>query len=172
MGNNKDRVRCRSPPEGKERGFGLEDILKRKVTLDTDIMEFLLIAGWNTWGSSIYRNATVGLSQKLREYVNEKREGLSMGEKMMERRFVHAIISAGYSKGEPKTLRDLKIEIEKEGLSRLRGIHYKTLAHLNETFKKYRIEPIKVGGRYITAKTLKKYGLEPAKKVSLYTGLN
>ncbi len=171
MAKDNQEIRCRSPPEGKERGFGLEDIVKQDVTLDTNIMDFLLIAGWNTWGSSIYRNATVGLSQKLREYVNEKKEGLSMGEKMMERRFVHAIILAGYSKREPKTLRDLKIIIEKEGLGRLCGIHYKTLAHLNETFKKYRIEPIKVGGRYITAKILKKYGLEPAKKVSLYTGL-
>lgn len=141
--------------------LNLETILNQKVSLNTDIMDFLLIAGWNA-GGSCYRNATEELCQRLKEYVNERREGLPMGGKMMERRFVHAIISAGYSKGKDKTLRDLKIKIEKEGLGRLHGMHYKTLAHLNETFKKYGLEPIKVGGRYITAKTLKKYGLKKA----------
>lgn len=164
----------RNLKDNRKGWYNLEAILNEKVSLDTDIVDFLLIASWYiSRGSSIYKNAAEGLKQNLREYKNERRDNLSISDKHKETRFYNYLSMVGY--GEKfKTIGDFKRIIENKGIIRPGihvGIHYKTLAHFNATLRRYGIEPIKVGGRHTPAilRNLKKYSLEPTKKTNLYT---
>ena len=168
MVNNEYIVRNKDPPKNIKAEFCLEEIIKEKPSLDTDIMDFMAIAGWDYWRSPIYEKGDEKLRQKLKESVRTRRKNLSMGEKHMESRFGNWLISMGYFVGKLKTLRDLKRIIEDKGIIRPTmnpGIHYKTLAHFNGTLKEYEIESIKVGGKYGyrpgVLRNLKKYGLRP-----------
>lgn len=147
----------------------LESILNQKASIDTDIADFLLIAGWESFGGHIYQRLSDELRQELREYVKKRREGLSSSEKHKESRFRNSIVEGGYGK-RFKTIGELKGIIENEGI-KIRNLHYKTLAYFNDTLREYGVKPIKVGGRYTPCilRNLKKYGLSPAKKRNLYT---
>lgn len=148
----------------------LESILNQKVSIDTDIADFLLIAGWESFGGPIYQRLSDELRQELKEYVNGRRERLLSSEKHKESRFRNSIVEGGYGK-KFKTLGELKGIIENEGI-KIRNLHYKTLAYFNDALREYGVKPIKVGGRYTPGilRDLKKYGLAPAKKKNLYNG--
>ena len=109
MVNSEYIVRNKDPPKNIKAEFCLEEILKEKPSLDTDIMDFLAIAGWYIcYRSPIYKKATKELRQGGNEYVKKRRQRLSMSEKHKESRFYNWLVSMGYSVGKLKTLRDLK----------------------------------------------------------------
>ena len=164
MSCNEKRAKNKSPPI-KEKEFNLEDIINQKVSLDTDIMDFLLISGWSCfWGSPLYDNASEKVKNKLSRYIKQRRENIPHNEKYLESRFACNFAFRGYHQELFKNLKDVKNFIEDKGLC-FRHIGYKSFAHFNETLKKYEVEPFKVGGR-ATVNILQRYGLEKAKKIT------
>lgn len=145
----------------------IEEILKQKVSLDTDVMDFFLIAGWDYWESPIYEDVDKETKRLLRKYVNDLRQKLAKRQKGVETRFqrccLYHIGGGGYCNNEFKTLSELKAIIETDGL-RWRNVGYKSLTYFNETLKKHGINAFRVGGRYSSANILKRYGLELSKK--------
>lgn len=145
----------------------IDDVLNFEVSLETDIMDFLLIAGWDYWYSPIYDKADKNLKEQLREHVKGKKAELSRRTKIQESRFYKAcmffIPYGGYSDNKLKTLGDLKNIVETQGFG-FRHIGYKSLSHFNDALKQYGIDPIRVGGKYATENMLRKYGLELAKR--------
>ena len=162
MVSNEYIVRNKDPPKNIKTEFCLEKILKEKPSLDTDIMDFLAIAGWNYWRSPIYEKGDENLRKKIKENCLKTKAGLSKSKKIRRGIFVNAV-GVPYSMKEIKMIRDLKETIEQRGLV-YRHLGYNSLAEFNKTLKKYKIEPFKVGGKHTYAKTLKKYGLELAEK--------
>ncbi len=154
----------------KEKNIRLEEILNQRISLDTDVMDFLLIAGWSGYCRSLsplYRKVEDRFGEDIRKRILERRENLSMSQKLIESRFCLSLLHIGYGE-EFKTLGELKPKIEEAGI-KIRNIGYKTLAHFDKTLKGHGIESFKIGvkGRkYAPAelRKLKKYGLEPAEK--------
>ena len=150
----------------KEKCTNLEEILNQKMSLDTDIMDFVLIAGWDySWRYPMYKKADKDIKDRLKKYVKQRKERTA-AEQNMEGRLRNSIFKMGQYNNSVRTLGDLKRIIETEGLQRFRGMHYKTLAHLNSTLVEYGIEPIiKIGGQYPPSSNfLRRYGLERARQ--------
>ena len=133
---------------------GLEDILKKTVSIETDVMDFLMIIGWNRYYlrySSIYQNAEISLKGKIIEHIKARRAALPMGVKGMESRFCNTCFYnfgfggdyGGYRKHGVKTLRDVKNSIEEKGV-RYKKIGYSTITYFNETLCKYNIDPFDI----------------------------
>ena len=66
----------------REENTNLEDMLNQEVTLDTDVMDFFLIAGWDYCINPFYKKADKDTSREIRKYVRGKREKHSKGEKI------------------------------------------------------------------------------------------
>lgn len=164
MLDNKDSVDNNDLGKDKDEEPTLENILKIKPSLDIDVMDFLLIAGWDYWGSPFYNKISNKLKTEICRYSRERRERISSSEKHRESRFRNSILEGGY-RTKFKTIGELKYFIEDEGI-RIRNMHYKTLVHFNNTLKEYGIEPIKVGGKHTPGilRNLQKYGLEPTQR--------
>ena len=154
--NNEDKENRLNQKCGKNND--LERILNREISLKTDVMEFLLIAGWDYYRAKTYKKADEDLKEKLRRYIEDRKRLLTKGEKSMEGRFVHAVLDGGYYNGEIKTLQDLKALIRNKGL--IKGIYYKTLGYFNNTLEKYGINSLEVSGRGVSEEYLKRYGLK------------
>ena len=135
----------------------LERILNREVSLKTDVMEFLLIAGWDYYRAKTYKKADNDLRERLKGYVENRKKLLTKSERNMEGRFSMSILDSYWS-GEIKTLQDLHTLIRNKGL--IKGIYYKTLGYFNNTLEKYGINSLEVSGRGVSEEYLKRYGLK------------
>ena len=138
--------------EQREGSESLEGILNQKVTLDTDIRDFFLIAGWRKWhwGSPIYKKASPILQKNIRNYLKSEHSKLNRSEKIRRARFEGSVINR-YS-DTIQTISDLKKYIESKGAN-LRGMGYCGLAEFNKTLQKYGIKSIKVDDRLTDKKT-------------------
>lgn len=148
-------------PEQRERSGLLEGILNRKVTIDTDIMDFFLIAGWRKWywSNPIYKKATPNLKKDIEKYLMFENNKLNHSDKVKRSLFVRSIRNQYPDR--VQTIYDLKKDIESLGIT-FRNMGYAGLAYFNETLQKFGIEEIKVGGKFSYEKTLKMYGLKKA----------
>lgn len=135
----------------------LERILNREVSLKTDVMEFLLIAGWDYYRAKTYKKADNDLRERLKGYVENRKKLLTKSERNMEGRFSMSILDSYWS-GEIKTLQDLHTLTRNKGL--IKGIYYKTLGYFNNTLEKYGINSLEVSGRGVSEEYLKRYGLK------------
>lgn len=157
--------KSRNTSEEEKDEFRLEEIIDQKVSLDTDVMDFLLVAGWDYWKSPIYEKADNDTRQSIKRYLRRRRKTILKSEKNRERRFSHCCTSEiGYGK-QFRTLGELKTIIESKGL-RIPNVGYNVLSHFNKTLSGYGIEPFKIGvgdRKYKPAelRKLKKYGLDP-----------
>lgn len=158
MRYDKSEVRNRSPLVEKGGRTQLEKLLGG-VTLDTDVMDFLTIAGLDYAEGPLWDGADRQLRETLYENYKMRKAKLSLSVKMREGRFRRRLWRA-YSERRVKTLRDLKETIEQKGL--FVGMGYLGLSEFNKTLAQYGIEPYKVGGKYESARVLRKYGLEPS----------
>jgi len=154
-------MRCKGNelPEQRKRSESLEGILNRKVTIDTDIMDFFLIAGWRKWYwvNPIYEKAESNLKKNIENYLKSKNDNLNRSDKIKEALFIGSVVNQYPDK--IKTIYDLKQKIESEGI-RMRSMGYAGLAYFNKELLKYGLEEIRVGGKKETSKFLKKYGLK------------
>lgn len=141
----------------KEKRQKLEEILNHTVTLDTEINDFLIIAGWRPyWQPKIIENADRITRQAVSEYIEKRREGLSRSEKILEFRF----LSTTAWRDNIRTIGDLKTEIANKGLW-YRNLGYASIARFSNALKDYGIAPIKIGGKDANrGRAKRKYGLE------------
>lgn len=131
----------------REKYDSLDEILSQKITLDTDIWDFLLIAGFDYWMNPTYQKASDETKNHIRARFKEIRSKHSRKEKGLESRFYKGIISeGGYDENRYATLRELKNMIGSRGLI-FSQVGYKSFAHFNKTLQEFGIEPFKVGGR-------------------------
>lgn len=156
-----------SHPEetGEEKESRVEKILNQEVTLDTPVLDFLLIVGWDArwyWKNPLYEKSDSRTQKGIQSYIAKRRGNISMSEMNRETRFCHLVHSSpNYNHRQIITLRELKKVLETEGVLLGKNVKYKTIAHLNETLSEYGLAPFKIGGkRSPSAKALKKYGLE------------
>ena len=160
--NDGERPETESPSQTSE--LDLEARLNVTPTLDTDIMDFLVIAGLRKYAH--YTTAYNDTSQDVRERIGRttiekyesRRATLSRSEMISETRFVNRLTNL-YHEGN-KSLRDLKTHIETYGLQ-IPGMGCASLAYFNSVLEEYGLEHIKLGGKRIYPKVLAKYGLEP-----------
>lgn len=143
--------------EGDTKEADLEGRLHSKPTMGTDLMEFMVIAGWNY---SLPVKESEDLRNHLKVSYTARRQHLPRKIKLIETHLMVALTAPYHGRG-LKTIGMLKEFIEKEGL-RFRGLGYRGLAYLNETLHAYGLEPIRVGGRPSPA-LLRRYGLKSSK---------
>jgi len=150
-------------PEQTKRNESLERILNQKVTMNTNIMDFLLITGWkySDWRSPIYKEASPILKKEIRNYMESKRNILTRSSKIKSARFTGSILNTGTKT--IRTIGDLKQKIESEGI-RIPGMGYANLAYFNKKLMEYGLKQIRIGGKSSYANTLKKYGLQKIKE--------
>ena len=97
-----------SPPTSKNLSQSLEEILNQKITLDTDIMDFFLIAGWgvNYFAmSQIYSRANAEMKNRLWDYTYERKKTMAQNTKIVESKF-YKFCADVYKYEGIKTLRD------------------------------------------------------------------
>lgn len=159
MSTDKKQIKDRSPARDQKSRFDLETRLRQKVSLDTDVMNFFLIAGWNYLLSPIYSNGNNKLKESIQERYQKRRVSMETKMKKREGRFGNSIANYYFAK-KIKTLRDLKKIIETEGL-KYKDMGCLGLAEFNKSLNEYGIEPFKLRRKYWGEKTLKKYGVRP-----------
>ncbi len=143
----------------------LEARLNIKPSLDTYILDFLVIAGLTSFPECHgYRDASPEVRHRILENTREKykrrRANFSRSEMVTETRFVNRL-TMEYFTEDKKSLRDLKVSIETYGLL-IPKMECKGLAYFNSVLEQFDIELIKVGGTSIYPRVLAKYGLEPS----------
>ncbi len=126
-----------------EKKRGLDEILNIGVSLDTNIMDFFMIAGWDYCCGKIYKEANENTKRKLKIFVKARKKGLSNSIKIREGRFINTIRHERYKNSNLNTLGDLKYIFENKGVC-FRGIRYKSVAHFNETLVQYGIKPFEM----------------------------
>jgi hypothetical protein len=132
----------RGKPGGESARRDFEKLFGGKPGLDSDVMDFLAIAGWITYECPTYRNLKDNLTAGVRERYRSRRATLSRAEKVCEKKFAHSLADA-YCMGEFRTIRELKAIVEGRGLVfpyAGRG----GLNRFNEALKEYGIEPTKL----------------------------
>lgn len=140
-----------------ERGEkSLANIINKEISLDTALGDFLTIAGWNCWMSSIYQNADDDMRYALRNHIIKRKMTVPSKTRTAETRFINAISFAEFTN---RSLKDFKQFIETYGPTRLKFLGHKSYSRFNEELQNYGIEPFKVGG-YGSVEKLRQYGLE------------
>lgn len=89
--------------------------LPRTGSLDTDVMNFFALSGWEYYWSPLYQDADQACRAKLEAAHARSRANLERGVRHAEARFVESI-RRQYFEGKVQTLRDLKTVIEDYGL--------------------------------------------------------
>lgn len=153
---------------GKESGGEAERIrtdlearLSAQPTLDTDIMEFLAIAGMSYRDWQPFRNVFKYDQpfRHIREDLEQKRRdrtrSLSQGDRLVEG-YIAKAITYEYLSGNIKTVGDFKREVEQSGC-RIPYLSFRGIAKVNALFKRFGMEPMTVP--YGGAKELAKYRL-------------
>ena len=142
----------------------LEARLNANPTLDTDVMEFLAIAGISYEWKPLYQQGAKEVRTILEAKRETRRASLSRASKMRETLMANGLIS-GYSyRRKFCTLRELKEAIESEGPSFEFNFGLKSIAYLNRVLAEYNIETFKVGGGRYGIKQLSPLGLEPSQR--------
>jgi hypothetical protein len=135
----------------------LDEILNQKITLETDLMDFLLIKGIGRPDLYDPKYEEIGLEKRaiLRQYLNQKRKSYPKGINQTFGMFGRGL--SRYYPSDFKTIRDFKEYLERNGLTG--GIVGSGLAKINKFLEEFNIEEIRVGGT-TPSWYLKKHGLK------------
>lgn len=147
--------------EAKKLVDDLEARLNAQPTLETDVMDFLAIAGLNYWRWEPFRSVKFQQPPIRELYERLKNERLDRNRQLPPGQstvigYLCMAIDYEYLLGNIKTLSDFKKEVEESG-TRIPHLSLRGIAYMNEIFEKYAIEPMTVP--YASKRDLVKYGL-------------
>lgn len=142
----------------------LEARLNAKPSLDTDVMEFLAIAGISYEWKPLYQQGAEVIRANFEAKREVRRALLSRASKMRETLMASGLSGGYFYRRKFRTLRELKETIETVGPSFEFNFGLKSIAYLNRVLADYEIEPFKVGGTRYGIKQLNPLGLEPSER--------
>jgi len=147
-----------------ERENALENVIDIEVTMDTDIMDFFLIAGYERLSdlAPIYLKATNSLKKEIDYYLKRKSSKFTRLERRKRTRFQLSVFN--FYPEIVKSISELKYHIETNGIV-FKGMGYGGLSEFNKSLQRYQIDIIKVGGKHAYERILNRYGLEKAKNI-------
>jgi len=153
--------------EDQKIGADLEARLNVKPNLDTDLIEFLAIAGISYRYWEPFRQGRYGDPPGARAYLEQEQKrldrtsSLSRADRWVEAYIAKAFWVLYHTTNEAKTIRDLGNELQR---GKVPHLSFNGIARLNNYFEEFGIEPMAVG--YGSSTELAKYGLVRANVTS------
>lgn len=166
----REEARIRGPPNRTDGEASLEDRLREKPTLDMDLMQFLVIAGFTYEWEPLYARENRHLLEEIKQKYKARRQKLPHRIKTLEttsaRRLKGLYNYGPYVGTSPiRTLRELETFLD-NGQGRVRVPNYGvvTFCYLNTVLRYYGIEELNIyvpQGQKNTVITLMPYRPSP-----------
>ena len=145
-----EEERNRGPPVEVVSEVSLEERLREKPTLDMDLMQFLVIAGFTYDWEPLYAEKHRELFRAVKERYDDRRKQLPHRIKVVETtssRRLQCLYESGdggrYSR--TRIIRDLKNLIDEDhGRIRMPNFGVVTFAYLNSALRHFGVEAIKI----------------------------
>ena len=140
-----------------ETGHNLEDRLSAPITLETDLLDFVAMAGLYRW-VPLYLEGPPYIRNAIKTVWKGRHDTFSSEEKKLCTRFMHGLERYYFEAGGGVSLGDFKTTLETRGIP-VDQMGFKGLAFFNDILREYKIEPVKIRTQYHTQNYLNKYGL-------------
>lgn len=148
MPDDSELDRGRGPPAGGPRKEGLEAILAKPVTLETDLVDFLIIAGAKKYFSELGTAADFQAQQRFNAEYRARMATTSRREKFLTGKVATLVEDAHYEGittiGQLKTYLETQRwygEARRAGITQYAGME--TLSRLNQMLNRYGLGPIR-----------------------------